>query len=391
MLLFVSQDELKQWDPVTYQIETLAENVAEAVYGGDLAILSQENPSTGSYTLSAFHFLTRIKTKIIDPPKNPHAISLSPNGQWLAYVTRESEQMPSLIVRKIQTNAAGIIGSESILALNLSSDWAWPFDTLSWAADDFVSWSDREGIWLADLTAIPVSPFVAIEPSRNTYQFPALNPTASGSSSSANTKYIPLRWSPNGRFLIVIEYYFEDGVFRVIDRHTGLSAEVPNSYYGVFTEDAIWLDNNNLLHLSTAAKANIWHVNPEAEPFLELTNTIPLDSIAPSSSYDFLRLVNHNVAHFVASSRQSNEYNLFKLDLTTCQLTQSSQNPNADYGWPSVTWSHEGNYALLLFQVYDPTWVHRVFFDELNGEQPTDLGDSLGTEPWYFYWYKQMN
>lgn len=389
-LIFVSEGALVQWHPQTSEVETLTNNVSNPIYGGDIAVFVRKTIPDEAYALVAFHIPTHSEREITVLPHKPIEISLSPDGHWVIYALGQIKEIPTLIVHEIQVNDQGIAAAPSTRTWNPQNAWSWPYNKLIWATNNLISWSDKNGIWLADLQAAETEPFVAVEPSTNTYEMAPLNPAeADKGSFTTSTTYLPQKWSPDGRFLLVVEYFFEDGVFRIIDRESGQSAELPESYYGVFTDDAVWLDDNQLLHLSTTGKANIWQVDPVADPSLHLIQSIPLQIISATSGYFFLTLSADNHVRFLANQNQSNTFNLFEIDLATNQLAQSSLNPNLGYDQPVVTWNQAGDQALLTFTVYEEDWVHHIFVDDLDGDVPLEISKIVGKNACCFYWYTE--
>lgn len=380
-LLFIRDNNLQQWIPQTGEVKTLAEHVRlyAVPQSRAVVVLRREFVADEEYALVLFHIPTGSEVELSRTPSEPTFgplyTTISPNGRWLADVTGESRDLAVITVRELSVEGQQLTVSEPVLTVTPGKGWNWPYDQLMWSTENEISWSDDSGIWVADLNSSPIEPVIAIAPSTNTFLFTGPNPANwDDGPSPVLTKFIPYLWSPDGRYLVVQEYFYEYGELRVIERGTNRLAEVPESAIGSVSDGAIWLDETTLIHYQTSGNVQIWQIDPENDAMIFHQGTVP----AVLTGYiDALWLFGKHL-------RFSHYYSLFDLDLETGELIQLTQGVE----WPPY-WSPDGQYVLWHeTRVIDEERQARVFLDDLRN-RPRELDNVLGLDSCCWYWYEE--
>lgn len=380
-LLFVRDNKLQQWLPETGKIETLVENVMRNAifYSGEIAVFIREIVPDEEYALIAFYIPTQSEIEVIKASTIPtagqyhNAVSVSPNGRWLVYVAGESRDSATLTVQEILIEDQRLTLSEPVFTLTPAHGWYWPYEQIMWATENELSWSDKSGIWVADLSASPIEPAVVIAPSTNTYAYVGSpNPANWDNESSQNfTRFIPDLWSPDGRYLLVNEYFNEYGEFRVIERDTNRLAEVPESAIGAVSDDAVWLDATTLIHYQASGNVQIWQVDSNSDPLLIFQKAIPA---VPMGYVGGIWVLDNHL-------QASNYSALFDIDLETGELVELA----SDIDWPLYQ-SPDGQYVLWGKYTYiDEESQTHVFLSDLRNA-PIELDDFLGLDSCCWHW-----
>lgn len=302
------------------------------------------------------------------------SVSISPNGRWLTYAVGDSRDSATLMVHEIVVEDQQVSVSPPFFTLMPGAGWNWPYDQVTWPTENELSWNDLDGIWAADLSANPIEPVVAIASSTNTHQVPSLNPPDSyNEPATMFTIYIPYLWSPDGRYLLVIELFLaegQDSIFRVIERGTNKSFEIPESAIGAVSDGAVWLDKTTLVHYKNTGTVLIWQLDLESDPIMSLQDTIPAkvtSGVGTLFSFD-----NHLRFHVF--------YSLFDLNLETGELIQLAQDvPH----WPPPYWSPDGQYVL-----WNDGQEH-VLLDDLDGDEPEEMDSVFGLDSCCWHWYEE--
>ncbi|MCB9422788.1 MAG: PD40 domain-containing protein [Ardenticatenaceae bacterium] len=380
-LLFVRDNNLQQWIPRTGEVKTLTENVPRyIVYSGAIAVFVREVIPEQEYALVVFHVPTQSEVQLFKSSSSlnaapfDEAISISPNGRWLAYVTGESRNSATLTVHEMMIDNQQLAVSEPVLTVTPGQGWNWPYDQMMWATENELSWSDKSGIWVADLSSDPITPVVAIAPSTNTFPFYSLNPADSDKEPlTVFTTFIPYQWSPDGRYLLVVEYYDEYGEFRVIERVTNRLFIVPESGIGPVSDNAIWLDETTLLHYQAFGNLNIWQIDMENRIFIQKTITAEMMGYVVG------------LWSFGNHVRVTDYSSLFDLNLETGEVTELAQHIR----WP-LSWTPDGQNVLWNETKYiDDERLDYVFLDNLNGDVPIELDSVLGLHSCCWHWYEE--
>lgn len=385
-VLFVHDNALQQWIPQTGEVKTLIENVTGVVtYSADKAVLRREITPEQENALVVFHIPTQSEYEFFRTSTASMmelfigSVSISPNGRWLTYAVGDSRDSATLMVHEIVVEDQQVSVSPPFFTLMPGAGWNWPYDQVTWPTENELSWNDLDGIWAADLSANPIEPVVAIASSTNTHQVPSLNPPDSyNEPATMFTIYIPYLWSPDGRYLLVIELFLAEGqnsIFRVIERGTNKSFEIPESALGGVSDGAIWLDKTTLLHYRTSGDLRIWKIDAENDPMASLQETIPAMEIG---YVDALWLSGNHLL-------VSNYDRLIDLNLETGEVQELLQ----DMSWP-LYWTPDGQHILWSDTKYvnDERQAH-VFLADLNGDESEEMDSVFGLDSCCWHWYEE--
>lgn len=379
-LIFIGDNNLQKWNPQTGEVTMLTENVTgHIIYSGEIVVFVREFTPDQEYALVVFHVPTKTEVELFKTPTFPtsgsfyDAVSASPNGRWLAYATGESRDLARIIVHEMEIENQQLTISDPVLTITPAKGWNWPYDQLLWATENELSWSDDSGIWVADLSADVIEPIIAIAPSTNTFLFTSPNPAYwDEEPAEVFTTFIPIQWSPNGRYLLAQEYFYEYGEFRVIERDTNRLAEIPDSVLGPISDGALWFDETTLLFYPMSGNIQIWQTNPENDPVMFLQETIPAVTIVGVLG----------LWSFGSNLRVSDYSSLFDINLETGELVELVQNS----GWPPY-WTPDGDYFLWDKTIrIDEQWVQSVYLDDLNGDAPVEITSILGADSCCWHW-----
>jgi hypothetical protein len=380
-LIFMYDNNLQKWHPITNEITTLTEDVTDYIfYSGEFVVFLREFIPDQDYALVVFHVPTQSEVELFRSSFLPTAgsfhksISISPNGHWVAFVTGESRDSATLTVHEMGIENQQLTVSEPVLTITPGEGWNWPYEQMLWATENEISWGDESGIWIADLNSDSIEPVIAIAPSTNTFPFYSPNPDDwDKEPSEVYTTFIPIQWSPNGSYLLAEEYFDEYGELRIIERGTNRLVNVPESVIGAIADSAIWLDNETLLHYQNSGNVLIWKIDLENDPMIFLQETFPARG---TSEVGELFSLNNHLRFYVF-------YSLFDLNLETGELIQLAQDiPRRPY------WSPDGQYILWNETNYvEDERLDYVFWDNLNGDTPIELDSILGLHTCCWHWF----
>jgi hypothetical protein len=388
-IVFVRDDTLHQWSPQTNEVKLLAEYVnSRPVYSAGFAAFVRTIVPEQEYALILFHLPTQREVVWATLPYQPYDISISPNGRWAAYIAGGSWDTATIVVQEILINDQQLSLNSPILTV--AHSWKWPDRQLNWPTADELSWSNSAGIWLADLNTTPIAPIIAIQPSTNTYpMYPIYQVEGTVEPAIVNTEYQPYRWSPDGRYLLVLEHFSLtegiDSVFWVIESGTNRSFELPESVWGPLNDEAVWLDETTLLHFRIDNTIRVWHINNAgSDPLMIHDKTIEITNIdTPSWQVrDLLALNNHHV-RFSKMGRAG--IALYDLNVETGELLKLTS--DIDQPYITLHWSPGNQHALWNYSVSESgVYSDRIFLDDLNGDAPTDVTAILGPQSCCWYW-----
>ncbi len=382
-LIFVSENNLQQWNPNTGEVSTLAKNIPNyMVYSGDTVVFQRDVIPDQEKALVVFHIPTQSEIELLKTSAIPtdgnfvYDVSISPNGRWLAYAAGESRDSVVLTVHEMTSDNQQFVVSDPVLTVTPGLGWNWPHDQMMWATGNEISWSDESGIWVADLNSDPIEPVVAIAPSTNTFLFTSPNPADwDKEPSEVYTTFIPFQWSPNGRYLLAEEYFYEYGELGVIERGTNRLIEIPESAIGPVSDGAIWLDESILLHYQASGTLKVWRIDSENDPMISLQKTIP----AVMTGYE------EGIWTFGNHLRIYGYSSVFDINLETGELVELVQN----IGWP-LYWSPDGQYVLWNKTNYiENERFDYMFWDNLNGDTPIELDSILGQHTCCWHWFEE--
>lgn len=383
-ILFVQNHALRRWNPQNNEIRVIAENVPKWVhYAGDVAVFMRDISETRK-ALTVVHIPTGTEVEVFQTSQTTLAsssdssISISPNGRWLVYaVAEDRNQLPDIVVHEILVQDQQLKVSDPLFTHTSHSLWSFPYYYFTWAIPDKLSWSDKEGIWAIDLTDPTFSPQVVIEPSSNTYITPALNPADQDKEPSLSyTNFLPAEWSPDGRFLLVADYGFESGVFRVIEQGTNQSVEIPNSSYGPISAPVMWLDSRTILSFTIFNGVEIWELTVGDAVSISLKAAYPTENANVYSAHHLFdtRYVRYQLY---------GDAMIFTLDLQSGDLAEIELK---GFRWSTIWWSTDNRFALLSAK--DEQSIEKLFIADLNSGATSDLKGIFGRETCCWHWYE---
>lgn len=393
-LLFLHENNLQQWFPKTGEVKTLAENISgNPTYSEEVILFFREDESAHEKTLVAFHIPSQSEFELLRIPATIffQDISISPNSRWLTYITGESgesDDSVTLTVHEMINDNEQVLVSEPVFVTTLGHEWKWPYDQMMWATNDTLSWSDQNGIWIADLTSNPIESAITIPRSTNTFEHP--------SGEIANTHYIPYEWSPDGNYLVAIEYIYEGGPFVVIEKGGNRSFQIPEAQYGYVSDKIIWLDNEKFIHFDIRGAANVWHIQSGTGELISLESAIDL-----SVNGEFANFSSESShIQFSRSAASETPYAaLYNLDINTGNLTQISQDyshfqrPGLDRWTPvSTIWSPDRQFALITIEIEDNEndgIKQVVILDFLDGKTTLDVTHLFDSDTCCWHWYEE--
>jgi len=394
-ILFVRDDDLQQWMPQTNEIKVLAENIYSWVtYADDIVMFMREAIPEKEYDLVAFHVPTKSEfmtkrlysrqlytpDKIIYSSPSQLSISISPDSEWLAFATYEEEQNElSLAVHKLIVDDQGVRIGSPVFQPNLIEIFENRDIDISWPQKNHISWRDSNGIWIANLVD-DVAPAIAIQPSTNTFPGPFcpedVDPCLWGST------YIPVSWSNDGRYVLILDYGHEEGgIWYIIEAETNRIFEFIDSYSGVGGDSFEWIDSKTIMQFNTDQKLRIWRINSDQDTFVSLEKEYQLPPELGHDFYgimmpdDYVRFGSSNLSGPAATA-------FYDLDLSTGELLKIS--PDVAQRKPVIDWSPDRQHVLSRETFFGGS----MYLFDLNGSQPLDVQSILGADSCCWHWYE---
>lgn len=238
-LLFISDQGLMRWDPFTNFVSPISENVLEysvSRSGRLVALLRSRNMvanGIGMYELSLLDLDSKQITPLINQTSRLYSLSISPNGEWIAYYPQKNGGRLNLIRSD---------GSDETLELGFChQELNIACEPVSWSADNrAVLWSDQRGLWLAYLDW--ESPRLI---SNNTIEYT----DPAGVTSTIQVAFNSISWSPLGRYALaeIVPSTSLTRWYGVIDTRREEIIEVPESFQaGTHAQNTIWLSDGLL-------------------------------------------------------------------------------------------------------------------------------------------------
>lgn len=402
-ILFVRDGALQRWLPQTNEVELLVEGVdGYRVYAPNFAVFMREVVPQETFALIVFHIPTRTEVEVLRLPATEttnistgepsyyapvSSITVSPNGRWLAYVLpNEDTDTFTLFAHEIQVANKQVLVGHAIFSSELSTDFSWPYDKIFWPTANELSWTEPDGVWIANLNETPITSDLAILASTNmilVHPNPMISEDQDQEPYLVSTTYIPYQWSPGGRFLLAKERFPIEGwstVFQIIERGSNNKFQLPDSALGGLSDDAVWLDETHILHFRLDGLIRIWQIVSEGE-LLPLLKS-EFEVVIPNSDY----LEARNLLPLPNNHLRFNDitlYNrLYDLDLTTQELFKIGD--NGETGSRQHFWSPTGQYALWIANPNQGET--QVLLDLLNGEPQVDMTQIFGLDSCCWYW-----
>lgn len=389
-VLFLDGKELKLWDPVQLQVESLASNVSDfsASASGLRIILQRGKRITANgvelFDLALFDRESRRITILIDEAPRLANLTISPDGQWVAYAALK-DGGPLFVLPTHQSGEPIQIGA------CLEEPGFKCTEAVQWSSDSrAVLWTDSRGVWRNSVKQ--ATPHLVLGNILDISD-------PKGETSPVRVIYHSLNWSPAGRYALVsvMPVRSEVGWQGLIDTRSGRIVEVPDSYaFRLPSANAAWTEQGKLLVVHNSdpqtgrlPNAQLYQILPtradllgleksfdlQVEELVEpqaLASTVPdlrVDWLAQTSPYAFVlgvMLPEISLSPFLCS-----------LDLRFGGLQKIRDIP-FDAGL--VAWSPNGSSALIL-GLHD-----QVIYAPPRGAALLDLRPSLGEKACCFQW-----
>jgi hypothetical protein len=414
-LLFLGKYSLMRWNHRTGQIETLVapDIQGERNWGRNQKVAWMAGPgspdgSVSSFSVSAdgqkialrrisgstaseidlFEMSTRQTTPLVQAPGQDLVhVSISPDGQWVAYIQVGSfPSVPTILtppggyrtglalspaipvgggtsagmIYAVRTDAPDRRIEVGYCAEERTEEHWWECSGFVWSPDSrSIAWNDGRGVWVAELG----------QPARQLVSNSIGMPPSSGGG-----VYQAHAWSPLGRYLLARVGHWEGSSQGVIDTQTGNLARIPDTFELPFPGPRVaWMQDGRLFILRPAdprtgseLSAEIWRVDGDHEPMLnreiEFLPGIGLGNygVAPT------QLMDGRLAFGVVNGSPTNyrDRGLYFVDLNELVPRKVNGLPpveeRGDMGWSTigmvnVYWSPDGSGAIFEDLGFDPT------------------------------------
>ncbi len=386
-LLYLSDGKLYRWDHITGYSVLLAENVeaySVDASGEKISLLRSRNVVANGvqlFDLDVLNFKSMQIYSVIEQSPRMDAISISPDGEWIAY--RQDSDEIYLVSSEKSGHSVALGDCRPSLSIHCTQ--------LSWSHDSrSLLWYASEGVWLSD---VELRNPQLVQPD----QVNILDPE--GTINEMQVIFDGLTWSPNDRYALTHIIPSTEGVhwWAVIDTGRGRIVSVPgSSEYASRNIGITWTSDGDLLvlHSSDMSEnflpiAKLWEIVDTKPEILLLKNTIELipDDISIGEEPDIIDndfyidwLKQHDFATFhlgVASMDPQYQSILFSMDITEGSLkllyTISAESRN-------VVWSPDGLGALVLGE------RSQLFFVSFMAGESIDLRTLLGMDAHSFTW-----
>lgn len=295
-LMFITEGRLVRWDHFTANLEellaplnpgdigitgsnnlTLPESVVEYSVdkrGSNIIVLRTKGIAANGIVLfdvSSMKFDDRSVITLLDDIPRIYDLSLSPKGDWIVY--RDQELGGDIYLIQNQLNAT------PILIASCTHTTKYRCQSFLWNPNgDHLMWSDSEGIWAYQLDTDSLALVRA-----NSYQ--VIDQT--GDIADIKVQFIPLEWSPIGRYVIVGTHALNSDIqwTSLLDNKTGRLAEIPNTY-GVnpSSTNTTWTEDGRLISVHSSEDRSslamtLWNVVPTRDDLLMIDThfKIPFD------------------------------------------------------------------------------------------------------------------
>jgi LysM domain len=297
-LLFINNGRLTLWDHLTGRLEVLVGPETSSVLSpiqpvalmagpgapaGSVNGFSASNDGTKialyrvitftTYEIAFFDLGTRQLTPVYQggsQGSNLLGMSISPDGQWIAYIPQDSSSSQDhrkprgLAAPALYPSAGGGVRSGTVYAVRTdgsgkrlsvgvcgdpaTQDYSRGCAGLIWSPDSrSIAWGDGRGLWLAQLGQSAKQ--------LTTNSLPMPNEIGK----SINDL---LAWSSSGRYMLIAAASYGGSGIVVLDLETGNSTGLPNSEVSWISNDHLFVLRPGQLFGGDDPSAEIWHVDP---------------------------------------------------------------------------------------------------------------------------------
>jgi hypothetical protein len=282
-LLFLADNRLLRWDHFTGYSSLIAENVVAFSASADgrlLVLLRPQNIVANGQALfdvDLMDYQSKTILSLIKQKPYPQALSLSPDGKWIAYISEDGTVIAHPIAAELSSLKLGnCVQPDRIGESNALTNSSTVYDAcqqLAWSYDNRqVAWSDERGLWLATLESGNQLPTNQTTDATLLHKAEVTVTDPKGSSSQVSILFSDLRWSPNGRFIMTRLVPSLQGVQwqAIIDTRLGKLAHIPDTAeYGQKLASVAWLYNSTLIVASGG------EANSQGQPFISIYLALP--------------------------------------------------------------------------------------------------------------------
>jgi hypothetical protein len=394
-LLFLSERRLGRWNDVSDELSLMAANVvsfASSENGHQIALMRSHgitHQNENLFDLDVMDLQTNRTRTLLQDTQQVFLISISPDGQWIAYTTQELGG--SIFLLSTENEASPLkLGncSQPDHTLNCNNGPVWSLDSRS------LAWSDEQGVWVyameSDQTELAVPGKLEVSDPK-------------GELSHIQVSFSKMSWSPQGRYIKAeISPIGSDVHWQaVLDTRTGRVAEVPDTYTQARTfSELAWLQDGSLclIHSSNPQQnlgpvAKLWRVLPTRDDLLQELNTFSLQSNDFPSIANNLpdsndvpawleSIDNHLVSFALFLPDHPRPGVLFTMDLKYGAVQKINELP---YNTQMILWAPDHAGTLVHSQQGEILFIPR------DGSAPKNLSPILGSDAKEFRWLPMIS
>lgn len=393
-LVYLSQDRLMRWDPLTRHAISLAQNVSTFAVSADgqLILLLRPQKITANgvelFNLDAFVLAEQRSFTLLENASLPGQILVSPDGAQVAY-TQKQAGGASVFLLSVepgsQPRKLGVCFSQP------AADCA----SLAWSPEgNELLWSDTRGLWQAEtILADPAVEAQLVHPNKVQIKDPK------GQNLEIEARFTDLQFGPSERFVLlkVAPLDSQVGWQAVFDRRSGQMAQAQETFAAdPATAWATWQSDGNLAvaHASEPDRhiqpfIHLWFVMPTSSELLvsgeqynlysdEFPFSAAQSKAIPAHCLLWLAETQPNHLAFAVQLDQSDDPPvLFDLNLQSGTLTKLLELP---VDTTQVLWAPDGVSALVQGGRNQISWL------SLKSGELTGLQSTLGPEAHQFVW-----
>jgi hypothetical protein len=220
-LIFQSKTDLIRWQPDSTEAQRISEQAiryAASRDGSQIAVLQNRQITANAeqlFDLVIFHSWAGDPVTILPSTPKLDLLTVSPDGRWVNFLDPDQ---PDRILQSTTRQAVDptYIGDCQRVSPEHCTVLIWSSDSRD------LMWSDRQGLWVshesqqASLVAAPV--VETIDPQ--------------GEKSVIQVAFVPIRWSPAGRFALIDVIPSTSAVhwLAIVDTRSGQIVEVPGTF-----------------------------------------------------------------------------------------------------------------------------------------------------------------
>lgn len=393
-LVYLSQDRLLRWDPLTRHAISLAQNVAAFTVSpnGQVIVLLRPQKITANgiqlYNLDALHLQDQRISTLIGSVALPGKIVISPDGSQVAYTQALAQEAAIFLLPTEPDSQPRQLGS-------CRSEPAADCASLAWSPEsEALMWSDASGLWqVSTLSGDPDLEAQLVHPNKVQIQDPE------GQNLEIEARFTDLQFSASERFVLlkVTPLASEVDWQAVFDRRSGQMAQAQETFTTSPVETlASWHSNGALVvtHASQPDRGaqpyiHLWWVMPTSPELLVSGKQYNLYSDQFPFSTAQSKAIPAHCLHWLAETQPghlafavrldqaSDPPVLFDLNLQSGTLTKLLELPAET---TQVLWAPDGVNALVLGGRNQISWL------SLKTGVLTGMQTSFGPDARQFVW-----